>query len=186
MTKNSFVFKKSNQSQWKSIAVECYRSIQSCLGGHKEFQIEIKPYSFRSLNALRAYWVLINSIVKWDKDNHGFKSDIWDEWFKREAGLIEVIDLMTFWEVKYNKYNISHPTQLNTDYQAYNDEKCIVLGKRYIEKTKSISNKGDVTKEEMERLLNCVLKFGAKNEVPNCFIDDGEKEKMLSKFNIKE
>ena len=45
---------------------------------------------------------------------------------------------------------------------------------RFQEKTRSLSNKGDITKEEMTRLLHEVLEFGAQNQVPNCFIPDDE------------
>lgn len=160
-----FIFKYDNIKNWDDIQIRLNDEIYPRYKKDgDDFQVEIKPLNIRSKNALKAYWVLIGSIVKWDANNNGYKQKVWDEWFKREAGLTEKIDLIPLWKIKYGN-----------DYDKY--------GKRYLEKTRSISNKGDVTKEEMERLINCVLKFGAENNVPNCEIRNDELDKLLEFYN---
>ncbi len=152
MKKDLFIFKKDIKPEVvKSSLVQRIDELIS-LGG-EDFKVEIKPHSERSLNALGAYWMLIGAVVKWDKEN-GFSGDVWSEWFKRDVGLIEKIDMLPMWMKK--------PRDKNGN---------ILLGdERYIEKTRSLANFGDITKNEMSNLIETVLNFGAVNAVPNCFI----------------
>jgi hypothetical protein len=189
MTKNQFIFKKENRDNWKSIAVECYRSIQSCLSGSKEFLIEIKPYSKRSYNALSAYWCLLKTIEDWHKkisvetgDNPQPK-EVWSEWFKRDIGLLKEVDNLPFWKKKYK--GVEFFCNTDGEYYFFKDGKKNELGKRIVKDARSLSNIGDVTKDEMERLINCVLKFGAENDIENCIILDQELENLLKKSKWK-
>lgn len=186
MNKHSFIFKKDNYQNWKAIAVECYRAIQTCLAGTKsmEFQIEIKPYSKRSQNALAAYWVLINAVVRWSNEQgNSYTDKDFDEWFKREAGLVEEVDMMPMWKMKYKIQNDTRITEdsFHDGMYLYCDFEFnyISLGERYIQRTRSISNKGDVTKPEMEKLLSTVLQFGAINDIKECVITNTELDKLL-------
>lgn len=184
-----YIFKRDNKHNWKKVAVECYGFIQKCLAGSQEFQVEIKPYSKRSQNALAAYFVLIDKVVAWHPsycEKHGgipINKEGWRYWFEIEAGLIEEVDLMPIWKMKYrNAFNQKHEVVNNNGcWSLYfaESKSGLTLGERYIQKTRSLSNKGDITKIEMERLINTVLEFGAKNEIPKCFIEDGELERLL-------
>ncbi len=189
MTNNNFIFKLSNKDKWNTIHTGLLVRLHEFWKNSKEdFQVEIKPYSKRSLNALNTYWMLINAIVKWDSGNNGLKSDVWDEWFKKEARLVEEFDNMPLWTMKYYKYLVLEKgyglfENLGADYKLEKEgEEDILLGKRYIQKTRSIANKGDVTKIEMERLIESVLKFGSDNGVQGCFIKDVELERLLKSY----
>jgi len=169
-----FIFKYDNLENWAKIrlSLDAEMLLKECTDIPCDFQVEIKPLNSRSKNALKAYWVLIGSIVKWDANNNGYKQRVWDEWFKKEAGLIEEIDMIPLIRMRHSSSPYGLP-----DKNLARD-----LGLSwYI--TRSISNKGDVTKEEMERLINCVLKFGAENNVPNCEIINTELDKLLEFYD---
>ena len=192
MTDNNFIFKISNKDKWADINYRLIARITACRVHSKEdFQVEIKPYSKRSLNALNTYWMLINTIVKWDSGNNDLKADVWDEWFKKEARLVEEFDNMPLWILKFKKdkpdWTISYKNydlREEVTIRSPNRKEKIILGSRYVEKTRSIANKGDVTKLEMERLISKVLDFGAvdNNNVPGCFIEDVELERLLKSY----
>lgn len=44
---------------------------------------------------------------------------------------------------------------------------------------KSIANKSDCSKEQMEALITEILKFGAENDIKDCYIEDRELEELL-------
>lgn len=44
---------------------------------------------------------------------------------------------------------------------------------------KSIADKSSCTKEQMEALITEIIKFGAENDIPNCFIRDDELAALL-------
>ncbi len=178
-------FRKNNKAQWPSIAFHIGGFIQGAIEGGHEFCVEVKALDKRSSTALKTYWMLIGSIVKWDKVNHGYKQDVWDQWFKREAGLVEEVDMMAMWKMKYYKdlvvkkgYRLfgSRGADYSLEKEGVMD---ISLGKRYIEKTRSLANKGDITRLEIERLIETVLKFGHDNKVPYCEIIDKEGFKRM-------
>lgn len=191
MTKTQYIFKRDNKDQWQYIRDRLETSVNCLLTiGNEDFQIEIKPYSKRSQNALAAYFVLIDKVVVWHPsycEKHGgipINKEGWRYWFEKEAGLFEEVDLMPIWEMKYHNLVVEKGYRLfenlGADFSLKKEGALdISLGKRFIQKTRSLSNKGDITKIEMERLINTVLEFGAKNEIPKCFIEDGELEKLL-------
>lgn len=167
MTKlDPFIFRKENKSRIETVKTELILQVNQMINAlgvsGEDFQIEIKPYSKRSKNALAAYWCLISSIVKWDKNNNSLNDKVWDEWFKRSVGLVEEIDLKPIRMMNHSHSNLSDPNCL-----------------RYIQKSRSLSNKGDITKPEMQNLLNTVIEFGAQNHIPNCFIPDDELDRLL-------
>ena len=45
--------------------------------------------------------------------------------------------------------------------------------------SKSISNKSDCTKEQMEAIINTILQFGAENDIKGCEIADEEFGQLL-------
>jgi len=161
------------------------------IGAKQDCKIMIQPLDFRGVGALNAYWMMIDRIVVWDAAENGFKKGIWHEWFMREAGLTYEFDNMPLWELKYKeiiKKHSGHFCYHNWDrwFIEWLDEsrggdekerKYLYIRKE--EKTRSISNKGDVTKDEMSRLLMTVIKFGASNDVPDCFIEDREFKRMV-------
>ncbi len=192
MDKDYYEIKKdcSHKETVKSSIIQRLNEIISVAS--EDVKVTIEKLSKRSQNALAAYWVLINSVVKWSNEQGNSYSDKdFDEWFKKEAGLVERTYMMRFWKA-IHKEKLSQGWTINEDDQDddrqyfislqnpkdYND--FIYLGKEeYEDKTRSISNKGDVTKIEMELLLNTVLKFGADNDIPNCEIKNGELDKLL-------
>ncbi len=167
------------------------------ISAREDFRVRIEPVDFRGTSALNAYWMLVDRIVKWSKEegNEYNKKDF-DVWFRREAGLTEEMDMMDLWEMKYAdrikkgsyiKEFINDSIQCRVGYSYYlqdDDNVYKHLGyQRYITETRSISNKGDVTKEEMSRLLLTVIEFGAQNEVPDCFIADREFKRMVEAYD---
>lgn len=201
MTKTPYHFKYKYHKNWGTIYDNLKSTIEALMinaeGDKTDFKVEIMPFNSRSLNALNAYWMLIDTIVKWDEDNHGYKKNVWDEWFKTEASLTKTIDMLPLWKMKY-KDKIKD----GWDFELRNEDECFLFKaenplfnietgrrytgrctRRYTKKTRSISDKGDVTKQEMERLLNCILKFGAENDVPNCEIKSTELERMLKAYD---
>ena len=46
----------------------------------------------------------------------------------------------------------------------------------------SISDKAKRTKAEMEKLIDCILEFGAENNIDNCYLDDGELKSILDNY----
>ncbi len=187
MTKHISIFKLFTQN--------LFAKIRQAISGDEEFQVEIKPYSKRSQNALNAYWMLIDRVVEWDSENNGYPKDVWDEWFKTEANLMMSFDLMPIWKLKF-KEQLSEPGVVIKEIEAA--DSCTLiredgeegfhdvindLGSRHEVKTRSISNKGDVTKAEMKRLLLTVIKFGAENDVPDCFVTNKELDKLLKFYD---
>lgn len=211
----TFTFKKTysnNESIKLNLISEINQHIGALSIGGEDFQVEIKPYSKRSMNALAAYMALIDSIVEWDKDNYGYSKKVWDAWFKKKAGLTELIDMIPLYEMEYQDlikkgWFLTHQAVFDEDGEWYNnhahpililqnpdykfpyppninpkdhDENWIYVADDSREiRLRSLSNKGDVTKEEMTRLLHEVLEFGAQNQVPNCFIPDDELDRLL-------
>lgn len=47
----------------------------------------------------------------------------------------------------------------------------------------SIADKAHRTKEQMEMLIDCILEFGAENNIENCYLLDEEREAILSSYN---
>lgn len=185
------------------------RDLENAIVIGKDIKVEIKDYDFRSLNALRAYFVLIQVIVAWHKQyclDHGGKPYGIREWryyFEDQAGLVDEIDLMPMWQLKYkskikegwyfeeNEYELEAVILVKTEYNFLKEseqEKAnwndyhIILGFRYQKQPRSLSNKGDVTKIEMERLLTTVLQFGAENGIEDCKIEDRELKRMLEAY----
>lgn len=200
MTKlEPYIFRKDNKDRWSNIWYTLSTQVvKMMVGFNEDFQVEIKPYSKRSQNALAAYWCLIAAVVKWDADNNGLSKDVWDEWFKREAGLVEEVDLMPIYQIQYRNIRLKTYKDYEEGIIIFDGTNCScrsdrcssslcdrsnILVERYIEKTRSLSNKGDVTKIEMERLLNTVIKFGADNLIPNCFIKNEELDKLLKFYD---
>ena len=46
----------------------------------------------------------------------------------------------------------------------------------------SISNKAHATKEDMEKLIDCIIEFGAENNIENCYLLDEEREMLLNYY----
>ncbi len=203
----TFIFKKTHTNN-ESIKLNLISEVNQHIGalsiGCEDFQVEIKPYSKRSTNALAAYWCLIKAIVKWDKDNNGYDDKVWDEWFKREAGLLEDVYMFNFVKYKvaprilllHEQFSGNHGvgiTFISIDKETANrlnlkegdtvyDEPLnfqYVRDDVWVTKTRSLSNKGDITKDEMQRLLMTVMEFGKDNGVPDCFIPDDELTRLL-------
>lgn len=186
MTSKEYILKASNV-RIQEVKAALIQDLNERIGVREDFEVKIEPIDFRSIPALKAYWMMIDRVVKWDEDDNGFKKSVWHEWFIREAALTEEIDMMKIWRMKCKP----HPLQIDGRQYVYFDPKLckfIVLGQlghRYFNKARSISNKGDVTKEEMSRLLMTVIKFGAENDIPDCFIKDTELENMLKGYHEK-
>lgn len=132
----------------------------------------------------------------WDAAENGLKKGYFHSEFMKEAGLYDEVDRMIYWKWKYKDkikkgWTFYHGIEVelrHPDYEKYQDlddgfsnfrDYFIYLGDQYEKRTRSISNKGDVTKEEMSRLLMEVIKFGASNDVPDCFIEDREFKRMV-------
>lgn len=185
MTDNNFIFKVSNKDKWADINYRLIARITACRVHSKEdYQVEIKPYSKRSLNALNTYWMLIDKIVAWDKDVNQLKKGYFHRQFMEEAGLFGEGDKMPYWKMKYSNFKILEIPTAKDQYIIQGEGLTILefLGDRYVQEPRSIANKGDVTKIEMERLIEAVLKFGSDNKVPKCFIEDLELERLLKSY----
>jgi succinate dehydrogenase flavin-adding protein (antitoxin of CptAB toxin-antitoxin module) len=74
------------------------------------------------------------------------------------------------------KGNHFTPSQVDQYFKLLSDHYDLVLGQKL---TKSIANKSDCTKEQMERLITEILKFGAENDIADCFIRDDELTALL-------
>lgn len=48
---------------------------------------------------------------------------------------------------------------------------------------KSIANKSECSKEQMEALITEIIKFGAENGIPDCFIRDDELTALLNFYD---
>ena len=198
MNKNPFIFKKDNpniEGVRTNLIAEVNQRMGALSIGGEDFKVEIKPFNGRSKNALAAYWCLIRSIVEWDKDNNGYNDKVWDEWFKVKARLGNNIDMMPVWKLSYkikieqgweffywhdsDSWALRHPDRDNDDFEFKDGNYDITLGESNQYKTRSLSNKGDITKDEMQRLLMTVMEFGKDNEVPDCFIPDDELTRLL-------
>ncbi len=158
------------------------------------FQVKIDPCNKRSKNALAAYWMLINSVVRWSTEQgNSYTDKDFDEWFKKEAGLTQEVDIMSMWKMKYrdkmddggefiyNGGNEESYAFITKDYYPTKNstDKFFYLGKRYIQKTRSISNKGDVSKSQMEKLIHTILEFGATNDIKECVITNAALDRLL-------
>jgi len=193
---NIFIF-KANTNNLKIVKISCWNKLNEHIGNldKGEFQVEFKPLS----NALDTYFMLVGAVVKWHRQHCKKNGDVpyslsvWREYFQRKAGLIEEIDLMSIWKITYKdmikngwvfhlepetrQYSLRH-----RDYGQrgeYRSMESIGLGDVFRICTLSLANKGDITKSEMELLINTVLEFGAENNIPNCYIRDGELERLL-------
>lgn len=47
---------------------------------------------------------------------------------------------------------------------------------------KSIANKSDCTVEDMERIINTILQFGAVHNIENCYIEPRDLQDLLNNF----
>jgi hypothetical protein len=47
---------------------------------------------------------------------------------------------------------------------------------------KSIANKSDCTVEDMERIINTILQFGANHGIKNCYIEPRDLQDLLNNF----
>lgn len=47
---------------------------------------------------------------------------------------------------------------------------------------KSIANKSDCTVEDMERIVNTILQFGAVHNIENCYIEPRDLQDLLNRF----
>jgi len=199
---NLFVFKKENEDNWQKIYTKCERLQLRCLNGaygKQDYQVEIKLCNKRSKKALSAYWMLIDVIVKWDSTENGLNKRYFHDMFMKEAGLVEEDDLMPGWRMRYRSelsegllineesgsYHLFKPdlnkSKESWEYYHRDEYLSVYLGERYIEKTRSIANKGDVTKLEMEKLIFCILDFGKpdNNNIPGCEIRDDDLSRLL-------
>lgn len=168
MKNNIFIFQQENKEKWAAILANLNSAIlKATADGKNGFKVEIKNYSKRSLNALSAYYCLLKTIEDWHEiiseeiGDIPIKKAVWDEYFKREAGLMEEVDLLPVWGF------------VKADGRARSS---------FVEKTRSLSNIGDVSKVEMERLINCVLKFGVDNEIEDCKIPNVELIRFFEKM----
>jgi len=193
MKNNIFIFRKDTPyRQLRAIELEAHEQLSYYVENISEdFQFEFKSYSKRSQKSLAAYWVLINSIVEWSNEQgNSYTDKYFDESFKKEAGLTEEVDNMAMWKMRYHDkikkgwelyYWADSETYSLMEYKDGDPDGDVVnwvdLGPQYIHKTRSVANKGDITKQEMERLIECVLEFG--KDIPNCKITDLELERLL-------
>jgi len=165
--------------------------LNKLIEANESCQVKIEPYDKRSQNALAAYWMLIDVIVKWDSTENGLNKRYFHDMFMEEAGLVEEVDKMPGWEMKYKNeieqgYSIKDDDFGDDSYilvrpNQKEEDKAIFLDCRYKSKTRSISNKGDVTKEEMERLIFSILDFGkpGNNNIPGCEIRKDDLSRLL-------
>jgi len=193
---------KTDSRNVEEIKSNIIQDLNQRIGARQDCKVMITPLDFRGMNALRAYWMMIDRIVEWDSQEGGnqLKKNYFHNEFMKEAGLYDMVDNIKYWKMKYKKelkegwefffwhddesYDlIKYLEELKEDGERQEDwETKIPLGQQYTHIIRSIANKGDVNKDEMSRLLTEVLKFGAKNEVPDCFIADLELQNMLKSY----
>lgn len=50
---------------------------------------------------------------------------------------------------------------------------------------RSIANNSDCTREDMEHLINTILKFGIEHDITDCFIEDRDLKELLKHYEGK-
>ncbi len=182
-----------------NISIEAVKSkiiedLNQRIGARQDCKVRIMPFDFRSIPALKAYWVMIDNIVAWDKGVNDLKKSYFHKEFMLEAKLYDEVDRMIYWKWKYkdkiqegweiyfwpdgNTYTLTK----RKDKEKKQFEECLSLGRQYEKQIRSISNKGDVTKDEMSRLLMTVIDFGDKNIPGWVGIKDNELDNMLKHY----
>ncbi len=208
MTKYHYEFKLKNHYLWEGTRSNVYKRIDDFIKNSTEdFQIDFSPCNKRSKKALAAYWMLIDIIVKWDSTENGLNKRYFHDMFMEEAGLVEEVDKMPRWKMIYKDkikegWLFTEDPSVGTSLLQHPDFDIILdkaldaddgygyfttadyeisLGFQIETQTRSIANKGDITKEEMEKLIFCILDFGKldNNNIPGCEIRNDDLEKLL-------
>lgn len=142
-----FTFKQQNRNLWERITNTLNKQIFATKKQVKgDFEVEIRPLKKkRSVNQLRAYWLLIRSVKNWmNEKGNCFTDEQVSDYFKMSAGHV------------------------------------IGVGEFLL--PKSIANKSDCTREQMEALINTILVFGAQNLIADCYIEDRELQELLNYY----
>lgn len=184
-----FTLRSTNPSV-ETLKSQAIADIIQKVNAKRDFKVTITPLDFRGVGALRAYWMMIDSIVLWDAAENGLKKSYFHKEFMEEAGLYDEVDHMPYWKMRYKEkikegwklhyWHDSGTYSLDKHQKGTEEiEEWVSLDYQYQKEIRSLANKGDITKDEMSRLLTAVIKFGAQNDVPDCFIDDREFKRMV-------
>ena len=189
-----YILKSTNPSI-EAVKSNIIQELNERIGARQDCKVTIQSFDFRGVGALNAYWMMIDRIVAWDAAENGLKKSYFHKQFMEEAKLYEEVDNMPFWKIKHkDKIKEGWEVYHWHDDDAYTlmkwkdegkeeIEEWISLGRQYERHLCSISNKGDVTKEEMSRLLMTVIKFGDDNIDGWIGIIDTELDNMLRSYD---
>ena len=163
MTKSTYIIDNKNP-KIDSIATNLIKELNSWVQEAKNkqssFQVTLEPYKEkRSGKQLAAYWVLIKVVKDWmNNPEHGDSNNYSDkqvsDWVKIKAGHCLMVGGSS-----------------NGHYPLNN-----------ISMAKSISDKSDCTRDDMARIINWIVIFGAEMDIPNCEIKDDELDKLLKYY----
>ncbi len=162
MTKSTYIIDSKNPKIYSVVAnflKELNSWVREAKNKQSSFQVTLEPYKEkRSRNQLAAYWCLIKVVKEWmNSPERGDFNNYSDK---------EVSD----W-VKISAYHFSYIK--NVDMISLDGN---------IPIAKSISDRSDCTRADMERIINWIIQFGAEWSIPNCEIKDGELDKLLKYY----
>lgn len=145
-----FLFEQKNKPKWNCIVntmSEVFRQLKQ--DSSKDFIVIIDNYSpKKSDKQLRSYWMLINSVVRYMRDQgNNFSQEEVSNWFKIKSG------------------------------------HCRDIGEEKV--PKSISNKSETSKEQMQNLINVILDFGLEHNIRDCHIEPYELQILLNNYEEK-
>jgi hypothetical protein len=156
MSKQEFIFEYKNKINWpgQKRAVGTALQVQMDTATN-DLAIIIDDYKpTRSSKSLKAYWVLIGIVTKWMNDKgHYFTKDEVSDYFKLQVGH----------KIKVNNLILREAS---------------VGGKEnlYTYIPKSISDSSQCKFEDMKKLIDFIIEFGARNNIPGCEIRDNDLE----------